>query len=250
MAAEPAFEVVSVKRAVAPTELQLMRSSIFDAFDPPPLKGSRIRMLCRSFTSLVSEAYGVRADQVTGPSWISREYFDIEATAPRGTTRSQAPEMLRALLEERFGLTVHRERRMRSLYVLGIKPDGPHLTRYDSATATTLPKPAEREASARAMLSGGTTHSLWRNITLKGLARSLSHLLNWPMEDATALDGNYDIDLEYTLLGMEDRANNAVSVVIPSLVRAVEKLGLTLEWRKTFVEMVIVDRAARVPEPN
>src|SRR5688572_12859159 len=59
---------------------------------------------------LISAAYGVR-NVVGGPSWMESERFDIDAKADRARPQRELEQMMQTLLEERFGLRVHRETR-------------------------------------------------------------------------------------------------------------------------------------------
>src|ERR1700733_8096956 len=58
---------------------------------------------------LIRLAYGVEDFQVTGPSWIESERYDIAAKVPEGTTKAQSNVMLQNLLKERFKLGFHHE---------------------------------------------------------------------------------------------------------------------------------------------
>ena len=64
-----------------------------------------------SLAELIPIAYNVKPFQVAGPDWMSSQRFDILARMPEGTTKEQVPEMLQALLAERFQLKIHRENR-------------------------------------------------------------------------------------------------------------------------------------------
>src|SRR6185369_3716649 len=84
---------------------------------------------------------------VGGPAWISKDRFDIEATARASAAGSWARaaerrEMLRALLEDRFQLKIHRETRTGSIYALTIARSdgrlGPNLTPTSPECATYL----------------------------------------------------------------------------------------------------------------
>lgn len=55
-------------------------------------------------------AFAIRPDQLIGPDWMRTDRFDIQAAMPPNSTSQQVPEMLRVLLEERFGLVTPRER--------------------------------------------------------------------------------------------------------------------------------------------
>ena len=72
--------------------------------------------------ALIGYAYGLPAFQLTGPEMLKTDRFDIVAKMPTGATDEQAPEMLRALLKERFGLTIHREKKEVQC-ALGESPD-------------------------------------------------------------------------------------------------------------------------------
>src|SRR5205814_5568237 len=62
-----------------------------------------------------------------GPDSMKSQRFDILAKMPEGATKEQVPEMLQALLAERFQLKVHRENREQSIYALVVGKGGPKL---------------------------------------------------------------------------------------------------------------------------
>ena len=70
------------------------------------------------FREYVARAYRVRVSQVIGPEWMTSERFDVDAKLPEGATPDQIPEMLQALLIDRFGLKQHRELREMPMYAL------------------------------------------------------------------------------------------------------------------------------------
>src|SRR6185437_16740008 len=79
----------------------------------------------RSLIQLVQRAYGVMADQIMKMPDSSRgANFDIRAKIPAGISKDKVPEMLQALLAERFKLTVHRQEEQRKLYELTVAPGG------------------------------------------------------------------------------------------------------------------------------
>ena len=49
-------------------------------------------------------AYKLKAYQVIGPDWIKSSHWDIAATLPEGANKDQVPEMMQALLADRFKL--------------------------------------------------------------------------------------------------------------------------------------------------
>jgi uncharacterized protein (TIGR03435 family) len=77
--------------------------------------------------SLMSLAYGVKPCQITGPDWIATEHFHIVAKMPEGSKKEDAPQMLQALLEERFKLTTHRASAEHPVLALVVGKGGPKL---------------------------------------------------------------------------------------------------------------------------
>jgi uncharacterized protein (TIGR03435 family) len=67
---------------------------------------------------LVEIAYQVKDYGFQGPDWMDTLHFDLSAKMPEGSTRGQYPEMLKALLIERFRLAVHRETKIIPGYAL------------------------------------------------------------------------------------------------------------------------------------
>jgi uncharacterized protein (TIGR03435 family) len=85
---------------------------------------------------LLTRAYGVKMYQISGPDWIDSERYDIVAKVPPDTTREQFNIMLQNLLNERFKLTLHREKKEQPVYALVVGKNGPKL----KESARELPK--------------------------------------------------------------------------------------------------------------
>src|ERR1700693_3137827 len=100
----PAFEGASVKPNVGH---QVNREGRPIAFiDPSP--GS-LRVQNSTLSQCIQWAYSVQEYQVSGPSWMGSERFDIIAKAAGPAPNEQLRLMLQTLLKERFKLTFHRE---------------------------------------------------------------------------------------------------------------------------------------------
>jgi uncharacterized protein (TIGR03435 family) len=85
-----------------------------------PVLQPRGRVLVRGQTvrDLIVTAYGVRQSQlIGGPTWAGSSSFDLEAPGPSDSSADIARAMLRALLADRFLLTVHSEQREVPVYV-------------------------------------------------------------------------------------------------------------------------------------
>jgi uncharacterized protein (TIGR03435 family) len=94
-----------------------------------------------SVKQLIAYAYKLRAYEVTGPDWMVTDRFDIVARMPDGTTKDDVPDMLQALLKDRFGLTAHREMVDQPVLGLVVGKNGPKLR-----AATVIPEPIDDTA--------------------------------------------------------------------------------------------------------
>lgn len=216
---QPQFEAASVKRADRCT----MQNS---------LDAGMISLLGDPLTVVLAEAYGVKMDQITGPSWLEGDCFSIVAKMPEGATKEQRPAMLRALLIERFKLVAHKDTRSSSGYALLVDKNGPKL----KATAPDSPS-AGRVAFSSSSIKG--------SMSIASLVRSLSHELKLPVEDLTGLKGRYDIDVSWV---PEGAATDPPGADIFMAFR--DSLGLKIESRKGTIDTLIIDHIERVPTEN
>jgi uncharacterized protein (TIGR03435 family) len=92
---------------------------------------------------LIGYAYRLSPDRITGPNSImgvGAPRFDIEATVPQDASQNQVPEMLQALLADRFKLVFHRGADTQAVLALVAARGGPKLT--VAAPDATTPAPA------------------------------------------------------------------------------------------------------------
>src|SRR5262249_41806417 len=108
--------------------------------------GGGLNMTNVPLRNIIQQAYDVRDFQLTGgPGWVGTDRWDITARpapgtvdgtddpakmtdAQRQTVRDQMGERLRALLADRFHLTVHKETKEQPIYALEIGKSGPKMT--------------------------------------------------------------------------------------------------------------------------
>ena len=87
---------------------------------------------------MLQSAYGLTSAQISGPSWITSDRFDIEGKEPSpADDDADLDAMMKALLQERFHRALHRDNRNLSALVLEAAKNGPgviHL-RVPSAVA-------------------------------------------------------------------------------------------------------------------
>jgi len=69
------------------------------------------------------------------PDWRRDARWDILAKLPDGASQDQIPEMLQALLVDRFKLVVHRENKELQVYELGVAQGGPKMKASEPDTA-------------------------------------------------------------------------------------------------------------------
>ena len=104
------FEVASVRPS------QVMGTERVDV--GVHVDGAQVRMVALPMRDYIARAYRMKLYQVTGPDWLTSERFDVNAKLPEGSTQEQIPEMLQSLLEERFQIKLHREKKDLPVYAL------------------------------------------------------------------------------------------------------------------------------------
>jgi uncharacterized protein (TIGR03435 family) len=234
--------------------------------------------------NLITTAYHVPPQLVSGPSWLSTERFDIVARVPQGATREEFRVMLQSLLRQRFQLEVHAEKSETPVYELSVPKTGlkfkeseePPLAPEAAATTAWTP-PASTSAiplnrsGCVAIPAGGPTMMTFDGCTA---VRALKQPMDWlvglmtatlgqPIVDSTGLKGKYDFVFSYRT---QARAQAVVpppaegGAAIPiapdpekrgDLWDAVqEQLGLRLESRRMLLDSVVVDHMEKKPKEN
>src|ERR1035438_6381784 len=125
----PTFEVASIKPA-APLDMMKVAADVQAGHMPkvgPHVDAARAEYTYMALKELIVTAYKVKPYQITGPDWISTTRFDIVAKMPEGSTKADAPKMLQALLEDRFKLAVHRDKKENPVLALVVAKGGPKM---------------------------------------------------------------------------------------------------------------------------
>jgi uncharacterized protein (TIGR03435 family) len=225
----PVFEVASVKQVQPPPPGRGVSSSM--RMDPG-------RFICTNVTlkKLIFNAYGVKDYEVTGPDWLNTELYDIAASVPTDTAGDDVLLMMQSLLAERFKLALHRERKEMPVFALIVGKTGPKLKQVEFGPSRTSASPGKLTAT---------------NVPMRNLAEFLSRQLDRPVLDLTGLKGFYDFTLEWAPEAKASAPGDAAGEIGASLFTAVqEQLGLKLEGRKAPIEILVVDRAEKVPTGN
>ena len=201
------------------------------------------------------------------PDWTKTEQFDIQARAQGNPGKDQMRLMMRALLADRFKLTIHNETREVPVFAFVlVKPGkmGPQLKVHSEGSpcstdvapsATQGPVPTV-DGGLPALCNGifgmppsvpGRQRAAARNVTLAFVADSLSNGANLgrPMIDKTGLTGTVDFSLEWT---PENRSPLPPGAEVPVDTNALsfqealkEQLGIRLQPDKTSSSVVILD---------
>jgi len=88
------------------------------------IDGAQVRCAFLTLKDYIGMAYQVKLYQVSGPDWLGSDRFDIAATLPPGSSMSQLPQMMQRLLEERFQVKIHREKKDFPVYALEVAKSG------------------------------------------------------------------------------------------------------------------------------
>lgn len=193
--------------------------------------GNLLRMKNVTLKACITWAYRITDSQISGPDWLASERFDITAKTESGQPK---PEMLAAVLEQRFKLAVHRETKEMTEYALVVSKNGPKLKKVD---------PGENDTTSR------RGHLTATRVSMNGLARFLAGpnvRLGRPVVNKTGLDGVFDFNLDWTPEGPEPKGDAPPSI----FVALQEQLGLKLEAQKGPVEVLVVDHVERAPTEN
>ncbi len=216
-------------------------------------------------------AFGWRCPLISGtlPAWATTERWEIHATIPAGsipnyTVRQlrleDTPElnrMLQALLEDRFHLRVHWERKQLPVYVLRIDKDGPKLKQ--TSAGTELIKASDGSVFENHGMVGANTvtqtdrfrHARlnFRASSLEEAARTFSFYFDQQVLDRTGLKGEYDFTLEYEEDSDARVPLNPFSGLTPStLSKALRPIGLKLEAARASIEVLVIDHVEKPSE--
>jgi len=241
-AATPAFEVASVK--VNQQWRQEDRSTWRSVLETP---GDRLTMRNLTMRRIVAWAYHVQSQQVVGPGWIDTEHYDILARTAKPAVEDEMRPMLEALLAERFHLAVHRDTRQMEVLAL-LQPKGGH-----KMTVSQLEGPPE-------VSDGGSGVRVLKGISLAVFADELSHETTAPIVDMTGLEGRFDfkLNLEKYVSALRSKVmadpqhippeSELHLILLQDMVAG--ELGLRVEPRRAPVEVVVIERAEKVPVEN
>ncbi len=205
--------------------------------------GGLFRLVNMPLKQWVEMALSVRDYALKAPPWLDTSRFDLDARPPAGEPAS--PEMLKALLIERFGLKWHEEPQTVSGYELVT----------DKKVLAQPSSPLERLRGVHGSSSGPTIIG-GTNMPMSELAEALGKVLGKPVVDATHLSGGFDFKLMWRPDGdaaVAEWKRHGIDVDnLPSSVFTAvqEQLGLRLQSAKVPSNVIVVDNINRQPTEN
>jgi uncharacterized protein (TIGR03435 family) len=246
--------------------------------------GGMIRYTGLSLKDCIRTAFRLQRFQVEGPDWLEESRFDIVAKLPEGASEDQIPEMLQALLVERFNLSFHRDAKQHPIYALVAAKDPPNLTPAEVQTsgggpATGGPPGGGPRRNVMVQVDQNGAHLKAPSMTLPGLAEMMSRFTDRPVVDKTGIEGQYDFDLVFSPDEMrgpggmrgpmrgpggpggpggpppgggggELLPGDAPATRAGSIQDSVKKYGLKLDPQKSEMETLVVDHIEREPTEN
>jgi uncharacterized protein (TIGR03435 family) len=269
----PSFEVATIRPSIDAPRQAVAAAGRTD--------GAQFRIAGLTIKDYTSMAYGLKLNQISGPDWISTDRFDIVAKLPEGSLPDQVPVMMQTLLEDRFELKTHREKKDFRVYALQAAAGGLKMTDVGSGpeaenAGVKAPQTFTRTGSGQGIsvdLGQGSSFNFANNkfvaakITMPALAGMLERFLDRPVLDMTGVKGLFDVSVDLTpedYRVMLIRAAVAAGLVMsPDALRVLDgsasptslfdglaKFGLKLETSRAPLDVLVVDSARKTPTEN
>lgn len=239
-AGDAAFEVASIRRNLSGSQSGSGRP-----------RGGGYSFTNLSALNLIGIAYNLPFDRIIGgPTWMSSDRYDVNATGKDATKAEDRAAMLRSLLRDRFQLAAHIERRDLPVYLLVVaRADGrlgPGLRR--SSVDCNDPAASKKAAAAAGdsrMVCGLTFNTglfMAGGVEVSTMLSTLTAASGRAVLDRTGLTGAYDFELKWTPLPDPNSDNVSIFTAVQ------EQLGLRLESGTAPLDVLVIDRIERPSE--
>jgi uncharacterized protein (TIGR03435 family) len=148
--------------------------------------------------------------------------------------------MVQALLEDRFQLRFHIEKKEMQAYALAVGKNAPKLKEA-------------MDGEVPGLILGERYKMIFQNMPIVGLVNTMSNILHTPVVDSTGLQGFYDFTLDpfqFLTTAGATGAPKADSYDIGNAVVAAvqEQLGFKLERQKELLDITVIDHSERPGE--
>ena len=228
--ADPDWEVVTVR----PSDPNARN----DTFD---IRGRHVLVKYQTVEMMLLAGYGVQKNQiVAAPEWVRTLRFDADGVpdVEGEPNLRQFQSMMRKLLAERFGLSLHHEERVMPVFALTVAKGGEKMTR-SNGDPNGLPRD-EGEGG------GNIRMNRFTNTSMLDLALFLLVDVDRPVVDQTGLQGRFDFELKWS----RDESSTADPNAPPGIFTAIqEQTGLKLEPTRAPADVLVVDHVER-PSAN
>jgi uncharacterized protein (TIGR03435 family) len=215
--------------------------------------------------TILMTAYDAQTFQIEAPDWLSTNRYDIIANVPEGATKEQVRAMWQNLLKDRFGVALRHESKPFQVDELTVAKGGPKLKETDLGPNPEPFTPSDaRDKNGAPQMNGfgaiilirpdGSATMYAKAVTLADFAARLGPPLRHPVIDRTGLTARYDFTLDFAIdlpAGVPRPPVDTPTSPAPDITTAVEKqLGLKLTPAKAQLDVIVVDRAEKVPTEN
>jgi uncharacterized protein (TIGR03435 family) len=216
-------------------------------------QAGHFRTINTNVNDLIAFAYGMHTKQIVdGPAWFGTDLFDIEGkpdTEGRPNLK-QMGLMVQKLLEDRFQLKFHHDKRELSVYAISVAASGPKMTKTTSSAT-----------DQQAFFFRGLGDLTVRNMNMVDFASWMQNgVMDRPVMDQTGLTDRYDFQLKWTPDESQFAQFRGVGSVVPppsddpnappSLYTAVtEQLGLKMGPAKLPDDVIVIDHVEK-PSAN
>jgi uncharacterized protein (TIGR03435 family) len=224
-----------------------------------------IRLDNISVPELISGSLMVRGDRLVGlPAWTASERFSLHAKSAAGSNPREQWAMWLPVLEERFGLKYHHEKRRIPVYELSVGSSGIHVPVTVPGSCTPLDpkgvptaavdgkKPHEPQPPhncglvlAKQLPNSGVELSI-RGASMALFCGVLQHYLDRPVVDRTGTNQLFDVQLTF------EKTLNAAAVdtasELPTIDSALKRAGFRLARAESDVDVIVIDRLERPAE--
>ena len=191
--------------------------------------------------TMLELAFDIRRDQIVGlPHWAQVDHYDIAAKVVdidpqqlHHLSDDQQRIMLQHLLDQRFHLLAHIEKRNLPVLELVVAKGG---IKFDE-----WKKPAEGEESNKGSMNSVNYELTAVGVPMDRVTRFLASQTHMPVVDKTGLKGIYSFHLKWQR-EEEGPASGLHDQTLPTIYAALpEQLGLKLESGKGPVDVLVID---------
>jgi uncharacterized protein (TIGR03435 family) len=225
-AAQPAFAVALIRPSTAEVP--------FEHDGKTEISPGTLRMQDVTVATCIKWAYGIQDSQISGPSLLRSEHYDITAKTDEPVGSDQLKLMMRALLAERFKVSFHHENRELRAFALIVAKNGPKLH--------------ESTADGSSIIQNTASGVVAKSTTMQEFANHISGPLRTPVADKTGLNGKYDFTVDFTPYLPDNASTMRPDVASVMMAALGGELGLKLESTKASVEVFVVDHVEKPTE--